>query len=127
MVDTLRKTLPRFFVCGLVDRLDNDMSSNDSHEHAAPESIYSHNIQLEYTPPNRLPPFPQTLYVQGLPLYHASATFVRRSLSMIYTDLQVELRRAQIHSHGQRDRKFTIGMGVMGHSRMGGTNGEWDV
>ena len=125
MVDTLRKTLPRFFACGLVDRLDNDMSG--SHEHATPESIYSHNIQLEYTPPNRLPPFPQTLHVQGLPLYHASATFVRRSLSMIYTDLQVELRRAQIHSHGHRDRRFTIGMGVMGHSKMGGTNGEWDV
>ncbi|KAG8819674.1 hypothetical protein FRC19_009616 [Serendipita sp. 401] len=114
----LRETLPDFFKVGLVENSTEDESAG---------SIYSPRIQLLYTPPARLPPFPPTLHIEGLPLYHASSMFVRHTLNMFYTDLSVELRRMHDVKGARRDRKFTIGTAVLGKSRMGSTRVEWDV
>jgi hypothetical protein len=46
---------------------------------------------------------------------------------MLYTDLRVELRRMQDLRGGSRERKFMLGAGVLGLSRMGGTKAEWDM
>lgn len=119
-VGLIRDTLPNFFETGLVDRYSHEGKIES-------ELIYSPRIQLIYTPPTRLPPFPNTLHIEGLPLYHASSVFVRTTLSMFYTDLRVELRRMQDLRGSSRDRKFMLGAGVLGLSRMGGTKAEWDV
>lgn len=58
-VEILRKTMPDFFVVGLVSRAETDPSST---------SIYAPNIRLSYSPPTQLPPpFPATLHVEGVP------------------------------------------------------------
>lgn len=113
----IKETLPNFFKVGLVERVVEDDQV---------ESIYSPRIQLMYTPPSRLPPFPPTLTIEGLPLYHASSMFVRTTLSMFYTDLSIELRRMQ-ESQNSREKKFTVSFAVLGKSRMGGTSAEWDM
>jgi hypothetical protein len=117
-VSVIRETLPDFFRVGLVERLLDDDQV---------ESIYSPRIQLIYTPPSRLPLFPPTLTIDGLPLYHASSVFVRHTLNMFYTDLKVELRRVQDYRIDSRERKFTIGFAVLGRSRMGSAPAEWDM
>ncbi|CAG7849005.1 SubName: Full=Uncharacterized protein {ECO:0000313/EMBL:CCA67381.1} [Serendipita indica DSM 11827] len=117
-ISVIRETMPDFFKLGLVERTTEDDGS---------ESIYSPRIQLLYTPPTRLPPFPPTLQIEGLPMYHASSMFVRHTLNMFYTNLSVELRRLQETKVGHRDRRFTLGIGVLGTSRMGGSAAEWDV
>jgi hypothetical protein len=138
----IRETLPTFFTTGLVEYASDD-------ENAL--SIYSPKIQLQYTPPPpTLPvplPFPHTLQIDGLPLYHASSVFVRHSLSMFYTDLRVELRSCRVlpsdtkggessekqaipprqDGFHRRERRFTVGLDVHGLSRMGGGRKEWDM
>ncbi|KIM24899.1 hypothetical protein M408DRAFT_331562 [Serendipita vermifera MAFF 305830] len=134
----VKETLPSFFVTGLIEHASDDETT---------PSIYSPKIQLQYTPPPpSLPvplPFPHTLQIDGLPLYHASSVFVRHSLSMFYTDLRLELRSCRLlpcetkspdniktpttTSATRRERKFAIGFEVLGSSRMGGGRKEWDV
>ncbi|PVF96959.1 hypothetical protein CPB86DRAFT_761215 [Serendipita vermifera] len=110
----IRDTLPDFFKIGLVERVSGEENA---------ESIYSPRILLLYTPPTRLPP----LHIEGLPLYHASSSFMRHTLNMFYNNLRIELRRAKDINGGHRERKFTIGMGIIGTSRIGGSHAEWDV
>ena len=110
--------MPDFFKVGLVEHTTDD---------DAGASIYSPRIQLLYTPPTRLPPLPQTLQIEGLPMYHASSVFVRHTLNMFYTDLSVELRRLHETKAGHRDRRFTLGVCVLGVSRMSSSPAEWDV
>lgn len=117
-ISVLRETLPNFFKTGLVERIIDE-------DHV--ESIYSSRIQLIYTPPSLLPPFPPTLTIEGLPLYHASSVFVRHTLSMFYTDLKVDLKRVHEQKLGARERKFLVGFAVLGTSRMGNKPAEWDM
>ena len=118
--------------------------------------IYSNRIKLEYTPPIALPsPFPRVLavegslnpyplttahqFVVGLHLYTASSTFVRHTLSAFYTNLEVDIRKVTVQTptsvlydrkddmRNNRKRSVTIGIGVMGQSRIGGKPAEWDM
>ncbi|KAG6829952.1 hypothetical protein H0H92_002856 [Tricholoma furcatifolium] len=112
------------------------------------EGIYSPKIRLSYTPPVALPPpFPTTLHIEGLPLYLASAVFIRHTMNALYTDLAVELRKVvvktprssaspnlqdEIISRSKRGRRgreksLVIGVGVTGISRVSGASGEWEV
>jgi hypothetical protein len=79
------------------------------------ESIYSPRVKLEYTPPTSLPPpFPRTLHVEGachepsfahamngtyigLPLYLASAAFMRHTMNALYSDLKVTLMKVAVN------------------------------
>lgn len=115
---------------------------------AVPESIYASNIRLSYTPPAAfgLPAaFPRTLQVEGwpfwwqtpihnfeydcigLPLYHASAAFIRHTLSAFNTDLQLSLCKFTVRSLGSRNRQIEIRTILSGRSRLSGALNEWDV
>ncbi|KAF8575374.1 hypothetical protein K439DRAFT_1641423 [Ramaria rubella] len=143
---TLKTTLPTFFETGLVSTVDGNAdllnvascqatpeeAGEDQRSHAqhVSESIYAPNIRLSYTPPSTftLPSaFPKTLQVEGLPLYHASASFVRHTLSAFNTELHVDLCKLQVRSSGARQRQIVIRTIVGGKSRLSGTRNEWDI
>jgi len=85
--------------------------------------------------------------VDGLPLYSASAVFVRHTLNALYADLEVELRRITVDDSSsssppssrttteddegkkrhRREKSVFIGLKVVGKSRVSGSIGEWDV
>jgi hypothetical protein len=114
----IRDTLPDFFKTGLVEKPSDDEDV---------ECIYSPRIVLLYTPPTRLPPFPPVMHVEGLPLYRASSTFIRHTMPLFYNNLRVELRRIKETKGSDRERNFSIGIGVLGNSRLSGSHTEWDV
>lgn len=126
-ISLIQDTLPTFFTTGLVESYQLTKDADPSDPTSQSDSIYSKHIQLLYTPPTRLPPFPSTIHVEGLPLYHASSVFVRHTLSMFYTNLRVELRRFQVTDVAERERKFNVRTGVLGVRRMGGAAAEWDM
>ncbi|KAF8528426.1 hypothetical protein BU17DRAFT_38136, partial [Hysterangium stoloniferum] len=136
-VYTLETTLPKFFQIGLISYVEPDTDTSgseasDSHARPAhiPDSIYAPNIKLSYTPPTALSlpsAFPKKLQVEGLPLYHASAAFIRHTLSAFYTELDVSLCKLTLRSMGPRDRQIVIRTIVTGKSRLSGTQNEWDV
>lgn len=134
-VEILRKTMPDFFVVGLVSRAETDPSG---------ASIYAPNVRLSYSPPTPLPPpFPATLHVEGvsssrpdpasshrllgIPLYHASAVFVRHTLATLYSDLRAELRSFSVVNTGSRQRHVRLGIGVQGQARVTHNEAQWDV
>ncbi|KAH0579742.1 hypothetical protein J132_08752 [Termitomyces sp. J132] len=115
----LQQTLPEFFFTGLVTSMDKatgiPRSSATSRSipvlNANPldyqvyaddddvEGIYSPKVGLCYTPPVALPPpFPATLHIEGLPLYLASAVFIRHTLNALYVDLKLELRKCIVNT-----------------------------
>ncbi|KAH9973662.1 hypothetical protein BGW80DRAFT_1171162, partial [Lactifluus volemus] len=135
--DILVTTLPTFFTNGLTSRSDVSPSSADrvdSTYQAVP--LYSPSIRLEYTHPMAVPaPLPQSFHVEGwLPLYLASAMFVRHTLNALYADLGVELctlRRwspsrvpSQFHP---RELSISLGLLVFGRARVTGQLAEWQV
>jgi hypothetical protein len=95
--------------------------------------------------------------MSGLPLYYASAVFVRHTLNALYTNLSVELKRITVNSSvsgsgsarssstggdGERDsedaknkpsarhrreKSVFIAVTVTGKSRVSGSLGVWDV
>ncbi|KAI0029903.1 hypothetical protein K488DRAFT_7336, partial [Vararia minispora EC-137] len=156
-IDLLTHTLPTFFQTGLVSHVPDAPSVHTeltrltglatSRDHTPMDrSIYSPKIRLSYTPPAALPsPFPRTFHIDGLPLYLASAVFVRHTLSAIYTDLSVELRSVRVNGISSPDpkdvplstqtklegpsrgRSLFIGLAVAGRARVGGGDGHWAV
>ncbi|KAG6895682.1 hypothetical protein C0992_013292 [Termitomyces sp. T32_za158] len=114
------------------------------------EGIYSTKVGLSYTPPVALPPpFPATLHVEGLPLYLASAVFIRHTLNALYVDLKLELKKCVVNTprsstptptswlaQGQnpnskiqrgREKSLVVGFCVTGTSRVSGAPGEWEM
>lgn len=140
-VYTLETTLPDFFQTGLVPMatLNDESSTSGSkreddnkplEDKKVPESIYASNIRLSYTPPAAfgLPAaFPRTLQVEGLPFYHASAAFIRHTLSAFNTDLQLNLCKFTVRSLSPRNRQIEIRTILSGRSRLSGALNEWDV
>ncbi|GJJ13037.1 hypothetical protein Clacol_007286 [Clathrus columnatus] len=137
---TLETTLPTFFQTGLVSiaEPDDEVSLLSGTRKAGKplqvedvsESIYASNIRLSYTPPTAfsLPAaFPRTLQVEGLPLYHASAAFIRHTLSAFNMDLGLSLCKLTIRSLGARDRQIEVRTIISGKSRLSGALNEWDV
>lgn len=113
--------------------------------------MYSPSICLEYAHPTALlAALPQNLHVKGLsslptprqlaksraglPLYLASAMFVRHTLNAIYTNLGIELcmvrRRSPPHmplkSH-PRELRVSIGLLISAQARLTGQPAEWRV
>ncbi|KAG5642939.1 hypothetical protein DXG03_001856 [Asterophora parasitica] len=161
----LQQTLPEFFLTGLITSIDKGTGLPRSASTSIPiistnpldlqpygdddvEVIYSPKVSLSYTPPVELPaPFPKTLHVEGMPLYLASAAFIRHTLNALYSDLSVDLRKVVVktprsstlhksesqhkplsqHRRGGRDKSLVIGFGVTGMSRVSGARGEWEV
>ncbi|KAF9447463.1 hypothetical protein P691DRAFT_706734 [Macrolepiota fuliginosa MF-IS2] len=115
------------------------------------EPIYSPKVKLEYTPPTALPtPFPRTLHIEGLPLYLASASFMRHTMNALYTDLVVTmlkisldtppraapkkdesggsgLREGPQKKRSLREKGLLMRFMVTGNSRVSGSAGEWEV
>ncbi|KAH7105772.1 hypothetical protein BKA62DRAFT_687913 [Auriculariales sp. MPI-PUGE-AT-0066] len=111
--------MPDFFAVGLVIRTESDPPY---------ASIYAPNVRLSYTPPTQLPsPFPATLHVEGIPLYHASAVFVRHTLATLYSDLRIEMRNFAVINTGHRQRHVRLGIGVHGTARVTRGEAQWDV
>ncbi|KAG6828482.1 hypothetical protein H0H87_001839 [Tephrocybe sp. NHM501043] len=161
----LQQTLPEFFLAGLVTSMDKATGTPRSSSTSVPiinanpldsqpssdddiEVIYSPKIRLVYTPPVALPPpFPTTLHVEGLPLYLASAVFIRHTFNALYTNLSVELRKVVVktpRSHAPpslheerntrpqknrrgREKSLIVAFCVTGTSRVSGAQGEWEV
>ncbi|KAF5381658.1 hypothetical protein D9615_005552 [Tricholomella constricta] len=161
----LQQTLPEFFLAGLITSIDKATGSPRSASTSIPiisanpldlqpfgndeiEVIYSPKISLSYTPPVALPaPFPTTLHVEGLPLYLASAVFIRHTLNALYSDLSVDLRKVVVNTprssartiasaeqkppsqqkRRSRDKSLLVGFSVTGKSRVSGARGEWEV
>ncbi|KAG9090145.1 hypothetical protein FRC06_001198 [Ceratobasidium sp. 370] len=129
-ISILSRTLPDFFKNGLTTRFDHDSGTFALVEavHPPPDLIYAKNIRLRYAPPERLPaPFPETLQIEGLPLYFASAAIVRTSLNTLYHDMHLALKSVEVSSLGHRERKFQVGFIVTGSSRVGESKTEWDI
>ncbi|KAG8766102.1 hypothetical protein FRC12_007089 [Ceratobasidium sp. 428] len=129
-ISILSRTLPEFFKNGLTTRFDHDsgMFALVEAVHPPPDLIYARNIRLRYAPPERLPaPFPETLQIEGLPLYFASAAIVRTSLNTLYHDMHLALKSVEVSSLGYRERKFQVGFIVTGSSRVGESKAEWDI
>ncbi|KAG8705353.1 hypothetical protein FRC09_003013, partial [Ceratobasidium sp. 395] len=129
-ISILSRTLPEFFKNGLTTRFDHDsgMFALVEAVHPPPDLIYARNIRLRYAPPERLPaPFPETLQIEGLPLYFASAAIVRTSLNTLYHDMHLALKSVEVSSLGHRERKFQVGFIVTGSSRVGESKAEWDI
>ncbi|KDQ10725.1 hypothetical protein BOTBODRAFT_163600 [Botryobasidium botryosum FD-172 SS1] len=117
----LQRTLPDFFTTGLV--MTSAVAPGEPGE-----PIYSKAIRLTYMPPVRLPaPFPQTLHIEGLSLYQASAVVLRTSLTTLYSDCHVELTRTNVVSSGRRERKAQIALCMVGQNRVSGARAEWNV
>ncbi|KAA1477851.1 hypothetical protein DENSPDRAFT_829287 [Dentipellis sp. KUC8613] len=107
------------------------------------ESIYAPRIRLSYTPPTALPaPLPRTLTVEGLPLYLASALFIRHTLNALYTDLTLTILSLSVlpassspltsphlpaSAPPARDKALHVRFAVAGRSRVAGARAEWDV
>ncbi|KAK0450403.1 uncharacterized protein EV420DRAFT_1563358 [Desarmillaria tabescens] len=142
-ITVLQQTLPEFFKTGLITSI-NDATGHltSSSIHSEQQHIYSPKIRLSYTPPVQLPsPFPQTLHVEGLPLYLASSAFVRHTLNALYSDLQLTLQKFSVDSpratvpHSEpsgevrksRDKHLTVLFRVNGIARVSGSEGVWDV
>ncbi|KAJ3576829.1 hypothetical protein NP233_g152 [Leucocoprinus birnbaumii] len=183
----LQETLPEFFKIGLVTNVDKstgtpvqsssvlplslgpsanplDFLQQSSHvQQEEPvdvgvESIYSRQVKLEYTPPTALPaPFPRTFHVEGLPLYLASASFMRHTMNALYSDLAVTLmkvsfngpsspsskdtvslqdppgglgevkRRSEKKRRQSREKSVVVRFMVTGKARVSGGIGEWEV
>ncbi|KII85554.1 hypothetical protein PLICRDRAFT_44870 [Plicaturopsis crispa FD-325 SS-3] len=164
-IDILRETLPTFFHTGLVGAAP---TSSSAHAHSSPseathaqpsttdadeERIYDTNIRLVYTPPLALPPpFPRSLKIEGLPLYAASAVFVRYTLAALYGSLRVSVRKVVVRSGGgpdpdggglnldppndasapkgdgtRKEKRVFVALTVHGFSRVSRKEGEWDV
>ncbi|KAG5651500.1 hypothetical protein H0H81_008472, partial [Sphagnurus paluster] len=156
----LQQTLPEFFLAGLITSVDKATGTPHSSSTSIPvlnanpldsqpygeediEVIYSSKIRFSYTPPGQLPaPFPSTFHVEGLPLYLASAVFIRHTLNALYTDLSLDLQklvvntpRAPISAEQRgpnnrirsRDKSLLLGFCVTGTSRVSGARGEWEV
>ncbi|KAF9462509.1 CHAT domain-containing protein [Collybia nuda] len=169
----LQNTLPDFFHTGLVTSIDKSTGSPQPASsmpmiNANPldyqtfnddtESIYSPKIRLSYTPPVALPsPFPQTLHVEGIPLYMASTVFIRHTLNALYSNLNVTLQKLivktpgshpptdidskastsqesepQLHRHKykkrlSREKSLLIKLCVTGTARVTKAPGEWEV
>ncbi|KAI0249275.1 hypothetical protein BJV78DRAFT_1129890 [Lactifluus subvellereus] len=147
-IDILVTTLPNFFANGLTSQIDIPPSSlpgahltganpsadrADSTHQEVP--LYSPSIRLEYTHPMFIPaPLPQNLHVEGLPLYLASAMFVRHTLNALYADLGIELcmlRRwspSHVSSHHHpRELRISLGLLVTGRARVTGQLAEWQI
>ncbi|KAJ3508485.1 hypothetical protein NMY22_g16598 [Coprinellus aureogranulatus] len=61
------------------------------------EPIYSPKVRLQYTPPAALPaPFPKTFHLEGLPMYLASSSVVRRTMMTLYSHLEVTLTKVSV-------------------------------
>ncbi|KIJ56345.1 hypothetical protein M422DRAFT_150950 [Sphaerobolus stellatus SS14] len=95
--------------------------------------IYAPNIRLVYRPPASAlgllaTTLPETFQVEGLPMYHASAAFVRHTLSALNTKLRVVLCKLRLRGE-RRTRKMEIEIRtiVTGETRLSGTQVEWDV
>jgi hypothetical protein len=95
--------------------------------------------------------------MSGLPLYYASAVFVRHTLNALYTNMSVQLKRIAVNSSGsgsgstrssstpgdgeqdsedaknklstrhRREKSVFIAVTVTGKSRVSGSLGIWDV
>lgn len=130
------------------------------------EPIYSPKIRLRYHPPPDMAvgwlggvgvdgvfKFFISIYAKltefiGIPLYSASAVFVRHALNALYADLGVELRKVTVHTPSssppesssrtmqdddegkkrhRREKSVFIGAKVAGKSRVSGSPGEWEV
>ena len=93
----------------------------------------------------------------GLPLYNASAVFIRHTLNALYSDLSVELKRITVNFPGDgdgdgdsrerqrsqeganepgqfpkpsrrsREKSVFIALTVSGNARVSGSLGVWDV
>jgi len=63
----------------------------------------------------------------GLPLYHASAAFIRHTLNALHTDLRVDLCKLQLRSNGPREKQFLVRNIVSGRARLTGAHNEWDM
>jgi len=110
-------------------QIDERPELNNTNGHTS-ESIYASNIRLVYTPPSSLGlpgAFPKTLQVEGLPLYHASAAFIRHTLTALHTDLHVDLCKLQLRSNGPREKQILVRNIVSGRSRLTKSVNEWDV
>ncbi|EKM77699.1 hypothetical protein AGABI1DRAFT_42719 [Agaricus bisporus var. burnettii JB137-S8] len=175
----LQETLPEIFKMGLVTSVDKStgapikpssvlpltlgpsanpldflhLSSQGQHrEGGGIEPIYSPKVTLEYTPPVALPaPFPRTLHIEGVPLYVASASFLRHTMNALYTDLVVTLvkvsldvppspKRKEAFSNGeepasnpperkrfQREKSLHLRLITTGKARVSGSPTEWEV
>ncbi|KAG6918796.1 hypothetical protein DXG01_011548 [Tephrocybe rancida] len=164
----LQQTLPEFFLAGLVTSMDKATGIPRSASTSIPiinanpldfqtssdddiEIIYSPKVRLSYTPPMALPPpFPTTLHIEGLPLYLASAVFIRHTLNALYTNLGVELRKVVVKTPSSasptpipeernawpqknrkgnpgREKSLLVAFCVTGNSRVSGASGEWEV
>ncbi|KAG6859825.1 hypothetical protein C0995_003428 [Termitomyces sp. Mi166 len=165
----LQHTLPDFFPLGLVTSMDKATGIPRSSRSSIPilnanpldyqthpdddgeaEGIYSPKVALCYTPPVTLPPpFPTTLHVEGLPLYLASAVFIRHTLNALYVDLKLQLKKCVIHNTPRsappsefpqnensnaktnnkrgREKNLVVGFTVTGTSRVTGAPGEWEM
>ncbi|KAG7440521.1 uncharacterized protein BT62DRAFT_937921 [Guyanagaster necrorhizus] len=142
-IDIIHQTLPDFFKTGLVTSIDEATGQlNSSSVLLGMQHIYSPKIRLSYTPPVQLPsPFPQTLHIEGLPLYLASSAFVRHTLSALYSDLQLTLQKFSVDGsraslsdaepssqvEKSRDKRLTVLFRVNGIARVSGSEGVWDV
>ncbi|SJL09338.1 uncharacterized protein ARMOST_12715 [Armillaria ostoyae] len=142
-INIIQQTLPEFFKTGLITSIDEETGRlTSSSVHSEQQHIYSPKIRLSYTPPVQLPsPFPQTLHVEGLPLYLASSAFVRHTLNALYSDLQLTLQKFSVDGprasipnsepSGQvrkgRDKHLTVLFRVNGIARVSGSEGVWDV
>ncbi|KAH8829588.1 hypothetical protein DL96DRAFT_1598756 [Flagelloscypha sp. PMI_526] len=155
----LRETLPQFFDTGLMVALDKT-TGNPTHSTYGALSlpfvgtkdsrqyIYSPKIKLEYTRPLHLPtPLPETLRVEGIPLYLASSVFIRHTLNALYSDLRVSLTKFVVNApkhdrrHLDRDiphkekeeeplrrsKSVLVRMEVTGKARVSGSEAHWDV
>ncbi|KAI0290935.1 hypothetical protein B0F90DRAFT_1671744 [Multifurca ochricompacta] len=153
IIDVLVTTLPNFFANGLTSYIiiptsplplaplseaNSSGDRGDSVDQKVP--LYSPSIRLEYAPPTALPaPLPRNFHVEayyeaGLPLYLASAMFVRHTLNALYADLGVELctlrrwspPRVSSSPHS-RELNVSIGLLVSGQARVTGQLAEWRV
>lgn len=77
------------------------------------EPIYSPRVRLQYTPPVTLPaPFPKTFHLEGLPMYLASSSVVRRTMMTLYSNLEVTLTKMSVFTEPPPGSKPPSGGGA---------------
>ncbi|KAL1745892.1 hypothetical protein HDZ31DRAFT_35361 [Schizophyllum fasciatum] len=163
----LQETLPDFFRAGLVTSIDKESGeprrSSPLHipiAHAAPldflrhdedvESIYSSNVRLSYSPKAEHVSalLPKSLTIEGYSFYLASSVLLRRGLTAMYHDLNVELTKMRVTTAGQklpadlpapsptpdavpkrksREKSLHMLMKVHGVARVSGNHADWEV
>ncbi|EIM83864.1 uncharacterized protein STEHIDRAFT_123439 [Stereum hirsutum FP-91666 SS1] len=151
----LSKTIPSFpHLIGTDKTKDSlpsaeDIPIDEHNEEHDLEPIYSPKVKLVYSPPDKLPPpFPETLKVEGLPLYLASSSVVRHTLNALYTDLTVDIRKFSVSSSSpfnsssvpspsprpgsqklnrKREKSLLVRLAVTGRARVSGSPAEWEV